>query len=238
MNTLQQIEQNQIRGAFLSFYGGFAQQNPSAFVSLNRLLNAHNFDTIIELGTHTGGISLLLALYCLNSRIPATCANSREPSLGVNLTHHKRPKQFHTFDYVNRDEGRAKLIEQMGAHFYQRDTLTDPKTIGFIRDLISNPASGTVLLLCDGGNKKLEVELYGGSLKSGDFIMAHDWAYDQEAFERNKREGIWMSWEVRMENGDGVDQQFGIGESLRKYGIFQIYADEFDRVAWFCGAKQ
>jgi hypothetical protein len=237
MNHLQQVEQNQIRGAFLSIYGGFAQQNPLALVSINRLLNAHNFDTIVELGTHTGGLSLLFALYCLNSRTPATCVNSREPSLCVNQTHHKRPKQFHTFDYVIRDEARLDLLAKMGASFYQRDTLTDQTTIDAIRALLSNPASGTVLLLCDGGNKKLEVELYGGSLKPGDFIMAHDWAYDEAAFERNKREGIWMSWETRWENGTKPEEQFGLKDACEANGIEPIYADEFDKVAWFCGRK-
>lgn len=238
MNQLQYLEQQQIKNASSILYGGLAQQNPQFLVSANRLLNAHNFDTIIECGSHTCGISLFFALYCHVSRYPATCDNPNEPSLFINRTHHRSPKSFHTFDYVVRDRAMIHTLKLLGANFYQADTLNDQAVINGIRSLIDNPASGTVLLLCDGGNKKKEVELYGEALKPGDFVMCHDWAYDSVAFERNKQQGIWFSHETKWENGEGEGQQFGIKDSCEKYGIKQIYADEFDQVAWFCGIKE
>ena len=237
MNPLLQHEQSLIRGNFTSLFGGFAQQNPSVMVSFNRLLNAHSFDTIIEIGTHTAGLSLLFALYAHLSRTPAICANSNEPSLFVNQTHHRRPKVFHTYDYVVRDESVVNTLHLLGARFHREDTLTDQSVIDSIRSLISNPRSGSVLLLCDGGNKKKELELYGESLKRGDFVMLHDWAYDEAAFDRNRREGIWFSWESRWADGTGEGQQFGIKDLCEQYGIQPVYAEEFDKVAWFCGRK-
>jgi hypothetical protein len=237
MNHLQQVEQNLIRGGHVPFWGSFGQQNPAAFLSINRLLNAHSFDTIVELGSHDFGTSTMFALYCYLSRRPAVCDNPNEPVLYKNRTHHRKPKHFYTFDNVIRDQAAASVMQHLGAGFYKADTLTDQVTIDAIRGLLSNPESGTVLLLCDGGNKKLEVELYGGSLKKGDFIMAHDWAYDAEAFERNKREGVWFSHETKWADTEGEGQQFGLKDSCEKYGIEPIYADEFDRVAWFAGRK-
>ncbi len=237
MNPLQAHEQSLIRIGHQSFYGAFAQQRPSAFLSFNRLLNAHNFDTIIECGMHDGGLSTMFALYCYLSRRPAVCDNPKEPVLYKNRTHHRSPKRFYTYDIVVRDKTAAAVIEELGGTFEQRDTLTDQSSIDHIKALVSDPASGSVLFLCDGGNKKLEMELYSPALKSGDFIMCHDWAYDAAAFERNKQEGIWFSWETRWKSGEGPDQQFGIREICERNGIEQVYAEEFDPSVWFAGRK-
>lgn len=238
MNQLLEHERTQIKMGHLSYWGSFAQQRPSAFLSFNRLLNAHNFDTIIEIGSHDFGISTMFALYCYLSRRPAICDNPNEPVLYKNRTHHRSPKSFYTYDIVVRDQTAAAVIEELGGVFEQRDTLTDQTSIDHIKSIVSNPASGTVLFLCDGGNKKREMELYSPALKSGDFIMCHDWAYDQEAFEKNKREGIWGSWETRWCDGVGPDQQFGIKDICEKNGVVQVYEEEFDTAVWFCGRKK
>jgi hypothetical protein len=235
MNPLLAQEQSLIRAGHQSFYGSFAQQNPSAFLSINRLLNAHNFDTIIEIGSHDFGLSTQLALYCALSRMPAACENTNEPVLYKNKTHHKSPKTFWTFDYVLRDQNAALMVQHLGGHFRQADVLTNETNINSIRELIRG--GGATLLLCDGGNKKKELELYGSVLKSGDFVMLHDWAYDEATFEHNKRAGIWFSHETKWEDGVGEGQQFGIRSLCEQYGIEPIYADEFDKVAWFCGRK-
>lgn len=235
MNYLQDLEKRLIRTGHLSYWGAFCQQNPAAFLSLNRLLNGYSFDTIIELGTHDGGVSTQLALYCHLSRTPAKADSPTEPCLYKNSTHHRRPKTFYTFDYVVRDQSAIDTITLLGGRFEQRDTLFNAENIEYIRGLIRN--GGAVLLLCDGDNKKMEVDLYGGALKPGDFIMAHDWAYDAAAFERNKGEGVWFSHETKWESTEGEGQQFGLKDACERYGIAQVYADEFNRVAWFCGTK-
>ena len=237
-NSLINLERNLIHSAHIPFFGAFAQQRPQAFLSFNRLLNAYNFDTIIEIGTHDGGLSTLFALYCYLSRHKAVCKDYREPSLYKNQTHHRSPKTFVTLDIVVRDEAAIQAIELLEGQFRQRDVLSNPEHIAELKSLIASPQVGRVLLLCDGGSKKRELQLYAGSLKVGDFVMLHDWAKDEAAFESNKQRGIWHSWETRWENGIGPDQQFGIKETCQQYGIRQIHDEEFDESVWFCGVKE
>lgn len=234
-NPLLQHEHALIRQSFLSFFGGYAQQRPDAFVSFNRLLNAHNFDRIIEIGTHTGGLSLQFALYALLSRTQVVCDDPSEPALFVNRTHHRSLKSFTTYDIAIRDKSIIQILRAMGANFVQADTLNDPKTIETIRAQIAAP--GTTLLLCDGGNKHKEFELYAPALKPGDFIMGHDWAYDEAAFECNKRDGVWRGWELKWQTGEG-DQNFGIKDICERNGLKRVYAEEFDPVVWVCCVKE
>lgn len=238
MNPLLLEETNQIRDGYLSFFGAFAQQAPRAFLSFNRLLNVHRFDRIIELGTHDGGLSTFFALYAYLSRRPARSSNPSEPALGKNQSYHRRPKDFYTFDIFRRDETMLETLDLLGAHFIQWDTLNNQAAIDSISSLIEDPASGHVLLLCDGGCKKKELELYGSSLKPGDFVMLHDWAQDKATFEENCANGIWHMWETRWEDGEGQGQQFGIRALCETYNIEPMYAEEFDQVAWFCGRKR
>lgn len=210
-----------------SFFGSFMQQTPNAVLSLNRLLNAENFDTIIELGTHDGGLSTLFALYCLGSRMPAQADNPNEPSLYKNRTHHKRPKTFYTFDYVRRDNARIHLLEQMLAQFGQVDFLNDQAVINRIGSIIT--AGGRTLLLCDGGDKPKEFSLYSPFLKTGDIIMAHDYADTEAKFAQIKARGIWHGLETKWSD---------IEEACFKHNIHQIYEEEFDDSVWFCGIKK
>jgi hypothetical protein len=236
MSVLQQNEKKILASLnHYSFFGAFAQQNPKSYLSINRLLNARNFDTIIELGTHDGGLSALLAFYCFLSKNKSYCENSSEPSLYKNSTHHKSPKQFYTFDIVKRDLSMINLIDGLGGTFLQLDTLHNKANIASIGELIKR--GGSTLLICDGGDKKAELDLYGGFLKTGDVVMAHDWAKDKEAHQRNKDSGTWSGWEIRWENGVAEDEQFGIKDICEKHKIMQIFSEEFDDCAWFCGVK-
>lgn len=248
MNPLIQHEQTLIKAGHQSLWGSFAQQNPGILVSFNRLLNAHNFDTIIELGTHDGGLSTLFALYCYLSRYKAQCVVG-EPVAYKNQTHHRKPKSFVTYDIVRRDATAIAAIHHLEGRFVQADTLDDILTIDDIRSSIEDPASGTVLLLCDGGNKKRELELYGGSLKPGDFVCLHDWAYDRAAAAENARQGIWHAHETMWEDQADPEYEtfqypligryrYGIKDLCERYGIEPIYRDEFDKVAWFVGVKR
>ena len=227
MNELLDVQLQQIKNAHWSFFGNFMQQTPEAVLSLNRLLNAHNFDTIIELGTHDAGLSMLFALYSLNSRIRCECDNPMEPVLYKNNTHHKSLKTFYTFDNTIRDKGSIFLLQNMGTIFEKRDILNDQPSIDYIGSIIKN--GGRVLLMCDNGNKVKEFNIYSKFLKPNDFIMAHDYGKDEESFKKIKENNIWFTQETKWDD---------IRESCEKHGIIPIYQEEFDKSVWFCGVKK
>ena len=220
MNELKNFEQRQTDNLYWCFFGGWCQQNPQAVLSINRLLNFYNFNTIIELGTHTGGLSILLALHCLQ----------------YNLKNSADPKTLHTFDNQIRDQDAIKILVHLAAKFERRDILHSQPDIDYVRNLIAS--SAPTLLLCDNGDKKKEFELYAPSLKRGDIVMLHDWAFDESARRRNVNDKIWTAWETRWENGEKDTEQFGIKEICEKNNIEQIHAEEFDSCVWFCGIKK
>lgn len=102
-------------------------------------------DTVIEIGTAHGGLTMILY-----------------DSLGK-----KSKTTIHTFDL-----NRGKFLEdRITRHAVDVLSPEGQKQIG---DLIL--AGGKVLLLCDGGNKIAEFNTFAPKLKSGDIIMAHDYA--------------------------------------------------------------
>lgn len=74
-----------------------------------------------------------------------------------------------------------------------------------IADLISS--EGRTLLLCDGGNKRKEFAVFHKFLKSGDVIMAHDYAPDDKTFTEKYVGKIWNWCEFKDEYADfeGLD---------------------------------
>lgn len=226
MSLLSQLEKQNNKNSHWSFFGSYMQQHPNAVLSLNRLLNSENFDNIIEIGTHDGGLSTLFALYCFGSKHKAYAGHPNEPSLYKNHTHHKRPKSFHTFDIMMRDIPRIEFLKVIGTNFYLGDCLNDAGVIEYIASLIRE--GGRTLLLCDGGDKVKEFETYSKYLKVGDVIMAHDWFFDSLDFESAKNNGEWYSHETSWADIEG---------SCTKNGIEMIYSDEFDQAFWFCGKK-
>lgn len=225
-NLLKDIEQQAISASHWSFFGSWMQQTPQAVLSLNRLLNARNFDTIIELGTHDGGLSTLFALYCYGSIHKAYASHLNEPSLYKNNHHNKHPKKFYTYDWVCRDVPRTDFLKSLGTTFEQLDFLENQTNIDKIGQVIRN--GGSTLLLCDGGNKVRELELFSPFLKTGDIVMAHDWAHDEQAKADKITRGIWTGFETEWAT---------IKDICEKNGIKQILQQEFDDVVWFCGVK-
>lgn len=69
------------------------------------------------------------------------------------------------------------------------DNCFNPSIITKLQNEISN--SGKTLVLCDGGEKELEFNLYSKYLKSGDVIMLHDYAESQEEYDNIKQRLRW-----------------------------------------------
>ena len=222
MNELEKNRENILKNMHSSFFGCFAQQRPEAFLAINDLLNFYNFTNIIEIGTHDCGLSIPLALYCLNSKVPVEAEKQTEPTLYKINSHHKQPKQFYTMDIEVRDIHSIELIKQMGAQFFKVDCFEKEEEIG---KLIQS--NGRSLILCDGGDKPKEVNVFSKYLKKGDIIMGHDFFYGKEEDEKYLNE-VWYGKELCFED---------VEETFRKEDVSIVHRETFDPVVWMCAIK-
>lgn len=136
-----------------------------AFNELFTYSHDYPFETIIELGADYGGLTAMIA------------------DLALLSTSNKA--KIHTFD-LNVD--RFTQLNPKVVEFHHLDIYSH---VEFIVSLFK----GRTLLLCDGGNKKKEWELFSPALRSGDVIMAHDYFADEQAFKEGKEIGRWNWWE-------------------------------------------
>lgn len=208
-----------------SYFGCFAQQLPNAFTEINKLLIAFDIKNIIEIGTLDGGLSTFLALYSFNSKHSVSGVRT--------YLHHKNNKNFHTFDVKNNNPKAIELIETLGGHFHEEDCFKQESKIA---KLIQQ--EGKTLILCDGGNKKKEINTFSKYLKFGDIIMGHDYFRSTKEkelylFTEDRGHGLenlarWRSDELCYEDVEDVFEQEGIESICR---------DNFDPVVWLCGLK-
>jgi len=91
--------------------------------------------------------------------------------------------------------------------------------VDYLKNMISN--TGTTLVLCDNGNKPLEVQAFAPALKPGDVIMAHDY------------------FPVKQEPGESEDSceivYASIEDTCNANRIVPFYDDVFIPLRWFCG---
>lgn len=87
---------------------------------------------------------------------------------------------------------------------------------------------GVSVVVCDGGNKSSEFNLFAKLIKPNDIIMAHDYAPNKEYFEEYMRDKIWNWHEI---------QDSDIVDSCQKYNLQPFMKDEFLNVAWACFKK-
>lgn len=221
MNSIQDIQRFHIENMYYPFYGSFAQQTPQAFIAINNLLNAFDFSTIIEVGSHSFGLSTFLALYCCNSKMLQQSPEDHGLNF-KNYLHHKNPKDFITYDIDIKDSNALKIIEALSGKFRQRDIFKDEENLK--KDI---KRKGKTLVLCDGGNKIKEFKYIAPFLKTGDILMAHDYMENEDVKLKclNKE---WGSCEI-------MDKD--VKEELELYNLIPIYKEIFDSVFWLCVTK-
>lgn len=92
--------------------------------------------------------------------------------------------EIHTFDISDK----RFIAHNSKITFHHNNVFEIEQQIG---DMISD--EGRTLLLCDGGNKRLEFQVFHKYLKNGDVIMAHDYAPNPVEFINSYKHKIW-SW--------------------------------------------
>jgi hypothetical protein len=121
-----------------------------------------------------------------------------------------------------------KIINDNNIDFRLGDCF-DELIINDIKSLIQLP--GKTLLLCDGGNKEKEFEIYSKFLKKNDVIMLHDYAHSEEDYIKIANQLNWKTpSESKFEN---------LQKSIKENNLFQYrYYNEFKNVLWGAFEKQ
>lgn len=91
-----------------------------------------------------------------------------------------------------------------------------------IKDLIKS--GGRTLLLCDGGSKEREFNLYSQFLKKNDVIMCHDYSHEQSEYDVWSKETIW--------NSPPESRYSGISSSVESNRLKPYNYDIFKKVFW------
>ena len=201
---MSEENKNNIEGMFL--YQGIhtTQQVKNIKNFFKFLLIEERFDSIIEIGTSLAGLTYILDDIHYEERLK---------------------KNIHTFDNAYRDYV-EKYLKEREIPFHVMDEFTD-EFHEFILNLINN--GGKTLLLCDGGSKQYEFNKYAKHIKSGDFIMAHDYAHDELIFETKIKDKVWNWFEIQYKD---------IEQAINENNLKPYEKINFDQAAWGCFYKK
>lgn len=188
------------------FMGHCAQQNPNAFKVFYDFLDKNRPSRILEIGTAMGGFTIFLKITC--------------DELGLNIP-------IRSYDVYGRhsyesmiESGIDVRVQDIFTEGYQ-DVIQD--AVDFIQE------EGSTLVLCDGGNKISEFNILSKFIKSGDYIMAHDYASDDEYF-NNHINGILWNWH-EIKDSD-------IQLSVDQHSLKPFMHDEFQDAVWVSKIKE
>ena len=208
MNIKEQITRFtnlELNDSLSAFKGHAAQQNHNAFEVFYDFIKKTKPKRILEIGTSLGGFTTFLKIIC------------DELNLETNI----RSYDINEFPWY-------KDIIELGVDIRVENIFTE----GFLDmdEEVKNyiQQDGVTIVLCDGGWKIGEFNLISDYIKSGDFILAHDYAENKEYFELNIQNKIWNWMEI---------QDSDIEDSVVKNNLKPYMPEEFKKVVWVCKMK-
>jgi cephalosporin hydroxylase len=191
----------------ISTYKGWAaQQNFNAFEVFHNFIRDVKPKRILEIGTSLGGFTCFLKYACDKMNIPCEV-----------LTYDIHDKSWYKDLIEMGIDVRIKNV------FLENYTVVENEVIDFIK------SEGTTVVLCDGGDKIREFNILSNYLKSGDFILAHDYAENSEIFKEQIYLKIWNWHEIK-------DSDIKDASDRNELEIYN--KDEFDSVVWTCRVKK
>jgi cephalosporin hydroxylase len=182
-----------------------AQQNYKAFETFFYFLKEVRPKKILEIGTSIGGF-----ISFVNDSCKVLNLDCEVLSLDINT--------YPWYDDM-REEGIDLRVENVFSENYE--DVSD-----YVKEFISS--EGTTMVLCDGGDKKREFNILSNYLKVGDFILGHDYAYDENYFEENVNQKIWNWLELTEKD---------IEDACKRNNLIDYRRDVFQSVVWVCKMK-
>ena len=189
-----------------SFMGMTAQQTHEVYEVFYNFLNEVKPVRILEIGTALGGFTQFLKWV------------SEEINHPIDILSYDIYGRSWYDDMIN--DGIDVRVEDIFTDNYQG---VKQEVIDFIQQ------DGVTVVLCDGGNKIGEFNVLSNFIKSGDFIMAHDYGENKEVFETKINRKLWNWFEIS--NDDIKDSC--VSNNLNYYN-----KETFENVVWTCRQKQ
>lgn len=182
-----------------------AQQNHKAFETFFYFIKEVRPKRILEIGTSIGGFTSFLKDTCNKLNLECDIL-----SLDIN--------EFPWYEEI-RQMGVDVRIENVFDSTY---STVSQYVIDFIQ------SDGTTIVLCDGGNKKLEFDLLSNYIKINDFILGHDYSYDNEVFTNQINGKIWNWFELSEKD---------IENACKRNNLIDYRREVFQSVVWVCKMK-
>lgn len=156
-----------------------------------------NFDNVIEIGSYNGGLSS----YIKDNLKPDAFFVSYDISPEINDVVNKQKRT--DIDFRIEDCFSPKAQQEISSYIQQK---------------------GKTLMICDGGHKNKEFNLYSQYLKKGDIIILHDFLDDQKTWDTATEYWQWPY-------GNESDRK-SIQESVVKYNLKEYDYDRFQFFIW------
>ena len=175
-------------------------QAVNAFQVFKEFFLNEKFDVVIEIGTAYGGLSKFL---------------------------HEQSK-VHKFKFITYDKHSDRLFAKIPKPkfiFRNTDCFSDKGK----QEIIDVLQSKKTLLLCDGGNKKDEFNLFSEYIQEGSYIMAHDYSPDKDYFDKKVFGKIWNWFEISDED---------VSKSMDNFVKKSDYYTKFLEVVWLSCVKK
>jgi hypothetical protein len=147
---------------FINYKNILTAQLPSTLDFLKKIISENNFETILEIGTNRGGLTLWLND---NKKI-----NSKIYSFEI----------YEHIPLFKKTDLDGDLI--IGNIFSEN-------IMQIVKNLLLDKKQ--CLLLCDGGDKNTEFNLFSKFLKPNDVIMLHDYCDNEEEYKLIQQETGW-----------------------------------------------
>lgn len=188
------------------YLGHAAQQNPNAYKTFYNFFETVKPSRILEIGTAMGGFTMFLRLCCDDLNL--------KPII----------KSYDIYDrYPDYDVIRKKDIDIIIENVFNNDySSVKQEIIDYIQQ------DGTTVVLCDGGYKIGEFNLLSKYIKSGDFILAHDYASTTEYFNEHVNLKLWNWLEI---------QDLDIQEVVNNNNLEPYMHNQFQEAVWVCKIK-
>lgn len=188
-----------------SFKGHTAQQFHGAYEVFYNFIKNVKPKRILEIGTALGGFTNFLKIVC------------DELDFDTNIRSYDIHRHPWYIDMVNSGiDVRVENIFTEG--FLDMDNE--------VKDYISQ--DGITIVLCDGGWKIGEFNLISKYIKSGDFILAHDYAENRNIFDEKIYGKVWNWFEI---------SDSDIKQSCEENNLEIFDKETFENVAWTCRKK-